>query len=66
MDELEIAERMKLPNSCCLISALYIGGKPALIYYEKWAPQFGKWGFCLVAEVANRAALLTGGIVDDG
>ena len=44
----------------------YSGGKPVLIYYEKWAPQFGKWGFCLVAEVANRATLLTGGIVDDG
>ena len=36
------------------------------IDYERWAPQFGKSGFCLIAEVANRATLLTGGIVDDG
>lgn len=55
------ATRLLLFDMC-----FYSGGKPVLIYYEKWAPQFGKWGFCLVAEVANRAALLTGGIVDDG
>jgi hypothetical protein len=64
LDELEIAERMKLPNSCCLICAFIAVENLFLFIMKNGHLNLGNC--CPVTEAANRATLLTGGIVDDG